>query len=368
MNIKYPISISLCMIVKNEERVIERCLSSVKPIVDEIVIVDTGSTDRTKEIAKTFTDHLFDYKWVDDFSDARNFAFSKATKDYILWLDADDIITEENIEKFLLLKQNLSFDVDAVAMAYHLTFDNEGKPNFSSRRNRLVKREKQFKWYGFVHEYLEVSGRIIDSDVAIVHKKESGHSDRNLRIYEKALEDGKQFSPRDKYYYANECMDHSMYDKAIKWYQEFLDEGNGWVEDNIEACGKMADCYIHLQKWPDAISSCLRSYNYDAPRGENCCRLGFIYLQQNHIQQAISWYELATVIKIPETKSPFINRACYTWLPHLQLCLCYSILGDYNKAQKHNDLAASFVPHNPKIQHNQNFLNSILQRGKEKDA
>jgi glycosyltransferase involved in cell wall biosynthesis len=56
------------MIVKNEERVIEKCLSSVKPIVDEIVIVDTGSTDRTKEIAKTFTDHLFDYKWEDDFS------------------------------------------------------------------------------------------------------------------------------------------------------------------------------------------------------------------------------------------------------------------------------------------------------------
>ena len=368
MSINYPITISLCMIVKNEENVIERCLSSVKPIVDDMIIVDTGSSDSTKEIAKTFTDNVFDFKWVDDFSAARNFSFSKATKDYILWLDADDILTDENREKLLQLKQKLSLDVDAVSMEYHLTFDNEGKPSFSSRRNRLVKRENQFKWYGFVHEYLEVSGKILHSDVAIVHKKDKVHSDRNLKLYEKALKDGKTFSPRDKYYYANECRDHHMYEKAIIWYQAFLDEGKGWVEDNIEACGKMADCYIHLQRWPDAISSCMRSFNYDAPRGENCCRLGFIYLQQNKIHQAISWYKLATVVEIPETKSPFINRACYTWLPHLQLCLCYSNLGDYQEAQKHNNLAASFVPNNPKIQHNQTFLRSILQREKEQDA
>jgi hypothetical protein len=61
-----------------------------------------------------------------------------------------------------------------------------------------------------------------------------------------------------------------MYTQAIKWYQKFLDEGQGWVEDNIEACGKMADCYINLQKWQNAIDSSMRSFNYDSPRGENC--------------------------------------------------------------------------------------------------
>ncbi len=77
------IEISLCMIVKNEEKVLGRCLDSIADLMDEIIIVDTGSTDRTKEIAKKYTEHIYDFEWIDDFSAARNFSFSKATKDYI---------------------------------------------------------------------------------------------------------------------------------------------------------------------------------------------------------------------------------------------------------------------------------------------
>ena len=85
------VTISLCMIVKNEEDVIGRCLDSVSDLVDEINIVDTGSTDRTKEIVAKYTDRIFDFEWIDDFSAARNFSFQQATRQYILWLDADDI-------------------------------------------------------------------------------------------------------------------------------------------------------------------------------------------------------------------------------------------------------------------------------------
>ena len=72
------IEISLCMIVKNEEKILTRCLDSVADLVDEIVIVDTGSTDATKKIAANYTDKIYDFTWVDDFSAARNFAFSKS--------------------------------------------------------------------------------------------------------------------------------------------------------------------------------------------------------------------------------------------------------------------------------------------------
>ncbi|MCM2979036.1 MULTISPECIES: tetratricopeptide repeat-containing glycosyltransferase family 2 protein [Priestia] len=354
------ISISLCMIVKNEEDVIERCLMSVKSLVDEIIIVDTGSSDCTKEIISAYTDFIFDFNWIDDFSAARNFAFSKATKDYILWLDADDIITEENIINFLTLKQALTRDVDAVSMAYHLAFDQDGNASFSSWRNRLVKREKQFKWHGFVHEYLEVNGNTLYSDIAIEHRKENIHNARNLVIYEKALKAERLFSPRDQYYYANECKDHGMYEKAIEWYQKFLNSKEGWVEDNIEACGRMADCYIHLKNWNEAINCCINSFHYDAPRGENCCRLGFLYLQESKFSQAISWYKLATVVDSSRLKSPFINHACHTWLPHLQLCLCYSKLGEFKVAKEHNDLAAQYAPNNPCVKHNQAFFKSII--------
>ena len=97
--------ISLCMIVKDEEKVIGRCLESVKDLVDEIIIVDTGSKDKTKEIVSKFTDKIYDFEWVNDFAKARNFSFSKATKDYILWLDADDVIFEADRKKFKELKE-----------------------------------------------------------------------------------------------------------------------------------------------------------------------------------------------------------------------------------------------------------------------
>lgn len=80
------VTISLCMIVKNEEDVIARCLESVKDLVDEINIVDTGSTDNTKKIVKQFTNRIFEFEWVHHFAQARNFSFQQATQDYILWL------------------------------------------------------------------------------------------------------------------------------------------------------------------------------------------------------------------------------------------------------------------------------------------
>src|SRR5579885_3808492 len=86
-------TLSLCMIVRNEEEVIGRCLDSIQDCCDEIIICDTGSTDKTVEIVSKYPQvKVVHFTWVDDFAAARNFSFQHATKDLILWLDADDII------------------------------------------------------------------------------------------------------------------------------------------------------------------------------------------------------------------------------------------------------------------------------------
>ena len=95
------------MIVKNEEDVLARCLDCVKKFADEIIIVDTGSADKTKQVAKKYTDKLYDFSWCDDFSKARNFSFSKASMEYCMWLDADDVVEDEDIEKIQKLKKEL---------------------------------------------------------------------------------------------------------------------------------------------------------------------------------------------------------------------------------------------------------------------
>ncbi|MGL4911874.1 MAG: glycosyltransferase family 2 protein, partial [Romboutsia sp.] len=114
------ITISLCMIVKDEEDVIERCLNSIHEVVDEIVIIDTGSKDNTIELVKKYTKKIYYFKWIDDFSKARDFSFSKATKDYILWLDADEFFNEDNRNKLLELKKNISNNIDAITMETYM--------------------------------------------------------------------------------------------------------------------------------------------------------------------------------------------------------------------------------------------------------
>ncbi|MFR3080054.1 MAG: glycosyltransferase [Intestinimonas butyriciproducens] len=128
-------TISLCMIVKNEEAVLGRCLDSAAGLVDEIVVVDTGSTDATREIATRYADRVCEFAWIDDFAAARNFAFAQASMEYCMWLDADDVLLMQDREKFLDLKRSLPASVDVVMMKYHTAFDRAGNPTFSYYRS-----------------------------------------------------------------------------------------------------------------------------------------------------------------------------------------------------------------------------------------
>lgn len=355
------ITVSLCLIVKDEEAVLDRCLKSIAHLVDEIIVVDTGSRDQTKSIAANYGATIFDFTWIDDFSAARNAAFEQATQEYILWLDADDVLSEDDQQRFADLKESLDPSVDVVTMLYHLAFDEYGNVSFSLRRNRLVKREKSFTWRGMVHEYLEVYGKVLHSDVAIIHQSEGGFSDRNLKIYQRRLANHDEFSPRDLYYYGNELVDHKRYDEAIPVYERFLNEGGGWIEDNIACCGKLADCYHHLGQHKKEIASVLRSLTYGSPRPEYCCRLGFHFLQQKDYLSAIFWYRLATQIKQKPDYTGFSATAYSTWLPHLQLCVCYSNIGAHRLAYLHNEVARHYRPTDPIILKNKQYLEHLLE-------
>lgn len=359
LNMKAPITISACMIVKNEEEVLARCLDCVKQFADEIIIVDTGSTDRTKEIAQSYTSHVYDFTWIDDFAAARNYAFSHATKEYIFWLDADDVVLPEDIQKLLKLKSALDWSVDSVTMIYNLGFDDHGNVTSSLRRNRLVKRARRFQWIGAVHEYLAVYGRISHCDIAITHKSEWHDSDRNIRIYEKRLAAGEEFSPRDQYYYANELYDHQKFEQAIEWYEKFLAGQKGWVEDNLAACNKLIDCYYHLGDTESVEKYIFKSFLYDTPRAEFCCRLGYHLMSNNQYRQAAFWYDLATKLQRPPDNQGFFNHASWTWVPHIQLCVCYDRLGEYELAYHHNEMAAKYIPNSASVLQNREYLKSV---------
>lgn len=184
-------ALSLCMIVKNEEGRLARCLMSAIPVVDEIVIVDTGSTDRTKEIAKTFGAKVYDFEWTEDFSEARNVSLSKATGNWILVLDADETISPLDYDRLTKIVKN---NADHPA-AYSITTRNYVKPPYvigwtcnsgeypdeeegtgwyPSLKVRLFPNNNHIHFENPVHEFVEASVKkngikIRKSDIPVHH-------------------------------------------------------------------------------------------------------------------------------------------------------------------------------------------------------
>lgn len=356
------ITVSLCIIVKNEEDILERCLCSVRDLVDEIIITDTGSTDRTREIARRLADKVYDFPWVDDFSAARNFTFGKATKDYILWLDADDIILPDEAVKFRRLKKTLSPDVDAVMMGYHTGFDEQGRTVFSYFRERLVKRSRGFQWREPVHEYLQIGGKVINADVYITHAKPHQRpSARNMEIYENLLAEGKSLSPRGVYYYARELKDNGRLDDAISMFSRFLESGLGWVEDNISACGELAKCYQSQKESSKALDSMLRSFHFDTPRAEICCQIGYHFKELGNYRQAAFWFDLVLHLEKPLSSWGFHQEDCWGYIPCVECAVCHDQLGDYDAAERYNDMAASYKPDASAVSHNRKYFASKKQ-------
>jgi len=339
------------MIVKNEEAVLDRCLSGIHGIVDEIIIVDTGSTDNTKKIAAKYTDKIYDFKWVKDFGAARNFAFSHGTKEWLMWLDADDYLTEIDQDNLRKLKNSLPSDADAVMCRYNLTFDSGGVPTFFSTRERLVKNDGQPRWHGAIHEYMQVRGKSIESDFAVNHgPAHQGNTARNISIFENMISQGKEFSPRETYYYARELYYFSRNKESIEWLEKFLAMPDGWTEDKIEACNILGRIY----EGDAAVQALIRSFLYDVPRSEICCAIGEKFMTAEKYAIAAFWYERAMTAQPPKYAFSDVDSAGYT--PAAQLCLCYWRMGDFARAEEYNERAAEFKPYAESVEYNRKFF------------
>jgi len=183
------------MIVKDEEEILENFLDSVKGFVDEVVIVDTGSSDSTKEIAKRFTSKVFDFEWDDDFSKARNFSISKATKEWILVLDVDEKIDKKDIIKMKdIIKENKK-DV----LGYRLIQETYSDSKVVGVRGicRLFKNDERIRFVYPIHETVRESikkiGRIGKTGIVIKHYPKV--SEEKKKYYLKLLKVKKEKFP-----------------------------------------------------------------------------------------------------------------------------------------------------------------------------
>jgi glycosyltransferase involved in cell wall biosynthesis len=344
------------MIVKNEEAVLARCLESAKDFADEIIIVDTGSSDKTKQIAKKYTDKVYDFKWIDDFSAARNFSFSKATKDYIMWLDADDVVMKKDADAIVELKKVLCpYKIDIVTMKYDLG------DNVVLSRERILKRANNYVWNDAIHEYIEIKGTIYMLDACVTHKSErKAYSDRNLKIYEKILKKG-ELNTRGKLYYAIELKNLELFEKAAEYYEEYLKEDTDWIEDNISACNDLALCYQSMQMPKKELATLLRAFEYEAPRAMTCCLIGYYYKNINDFIRAATWFE--TALNLPKRESMALTFNDYDkFVPAIELAVCLDRLGLHKQAQEYNELAGNVKADSPEYLANKEYFETCTKQ------
>ena len=342
------------MIVKNEEEVLSRCLDCVKQFADEIIVVDTGSTDKTKEIASRYTDKIYDFVWCDDFAKARNYSFSKATMDYVMWLDADDVLAYDEIEKINQLKLNMV--ADTYMLKYATSFDEMGKPNFVFERERILKNDKRAIWNGFVHEAIVPFGKIEHVDITIQHRKIALHyTKRNLNLFRKALKRGVKFNAREQYYYARELFYWGYYKRCKTEMNKYFKMPNKFLPNTIDAVLITSKCCEKLCDVENAKKWLYEGLNF-MPNAEIICELGRLYENEGKLLTAIYFYQSALNVDKPILQGLFIREVYYHLIPLLELTRLFYKIGDVNKAKYYHVLAKRQYPTNKAVLFNEQFF------------
>lgn len=242
-------TIGAVIIAKNEEAIVRNMLESVKDF-DEIVFVDTGSTDKTIEIAKEYTDKIFHFEWCDDFAVARNFAIECATADWLQSIDCDHWMmnTIDEVRAEVAEAEKGGHASAFVGSMY-------GGDKFSHYGTTLFKREGAH-WTGAVHEYLTPRPTYYSKLNKGIGYSENHYKDpdRNLRILLAYEEKG----PRQMFYLGREYYERKQYDESIKWMKEYLKVGK-WDAEVAEAHITMARCYWFTQRGNEAREACLQA-------------------------------------------------------------------------------------------------------------
>lgn len=324
------ITISMCMIVKDEQAVLERCLNSYSGIFDEIIIVDTGSCDDTKKIASRYTDKIYDFEWNDDFSAARNFAFSKASCDYIFSADADEVLTPEANTAFKQLKSVLLTEIDIVQMKYVNCSHNTVYNSKKELRPKLYKRLRTFTWISPIHETVRLKPVIFDSDIEILHMPEKNHAKRDFTVFINSVNRGVHLEEYVLKMFCRELLISGTDEDLLSVSDIFINvfQNEYTKQECLDAIScVLARIYRITGKVNDFFKTALKNIAV-TPCSEICMELGNYFFDAGDYAEAVIWYINAST----ETESILDIRTSGD-LPLYGLAECYEKLSEEAEAR-----------------------------------
>lgn len=302
-------TVSVALIVKNEERSLARCLDSFAAAVDEVVVVDTGSTDATKEIARRYTNRLYDFEWRQDFAAARQYAFDRATSEWVVWVDADDVL--RHAERIRPLVAAAAADVDGFHWPYEYEHDDWGNPVCKFWRERCVRNNGAFRWAGRVHEVLieqRPCRMVRSSEVVVEHRRDRARVPqklkRNLDIledeYAAACADGQRPAPRLLFYLASEYTSAGETQKALSLFQQYLQAGD-WDDERYLAQTRVADIFRGQGRYEQAICADLQALKICPHWPDAYFGLAETYYYLRDWHKVVHWTEVGRAMPQPDT-------------------------------------------------------------------
>ncbi|MCF6149829.1 MAG: glycosyltransferase [Candidatus Kuenenia sp.] len=345
------VKLSACLIVKNEADTLPRCLESIHTLVDEIIIVDTGSTDKTVEIAQRYEAKIYYFQWNNDFSAARNESLRNANGDWILYIDADEIVDITNALKIRTLINRDDIMALTVRQCIPQQFNNIAT-SFYSEYCRIFRRHPEIRFEGSIHEQIlpsikRLGGKILKTDIIIHHwayalskEKKKLRAERNLNYLLKEIEK----KPDDSFILFNlgmTCQELGANDLAIQAYLSMLEKPTDIKNEIIgQSHVNLSKIYLEMNDTAKAIYHALQASVLDTANPLPPYILATIAVAEKKFRKATEYLEAAIQISKGETGlSPCIELNLAQI--YLELGSCRYSLHDYFGAE--NDFLRAIV-------------------------
>lgn len=343
--VKTMLPISVCMIAKNEDNHIEECLKRLKPCKFEVIVVDTGSVDRTVEIAQRYANKVFHFAWCDDFSAARNFSIQQASNDWVLVIDCDEYLENVNLAELEEALQTNSRSVGMVAR--NNPYIIQGVRSIMSERIGRLFNRRYCHFEGSIHEQVyTLDGREPDSfqiPLTFYHEGYVSESDKRMRAtrnLEMLLHDLDVKGPNPYIYFqlGQNYVSLNDLNKAAQYYQKGLelnaDMGSAFVQSMVETYGY---CLIELAKY-DLAMALRDTYEQLSHRADFIYLMGMIYMKKGIYDKAIDEFQKATTYTTCSRKGINSYRANYN------IASIYEIMGELDEARTYYMKCGDYAP------------------------
>lgn len=366
--------LSQCMIVKNEEKNIERALSWGKDIVSEQIVVDTGSTDRTAEIAENMGAKVYHFTWIDDFAAAKNYAIEQATGDWIAFLDADEYLDEKSAKLMLKLVTQVNrgtvqvngkrkkCDVITCTMVH---LDANGGVKMLQKQTRFFRNASNLRYKGLIHEQitnldgnnlvnLDVEGtiKIYHTGYAWTGNLAAKKGDRNIRMLEKLLEKNPD-SVELQLYMAESLGIADEKEKACYYAQQVLDHPESRMEETWRMRAYQIVLIVKSQDESVSEEDMMRIYAQACQEYSGIpdfdAIVGFYMFAHHRYTECVSYLE-QSLDKLSYLQDLIYSRMEEFLKPiYVQLCMSYEELGDTNKSFRYATLVLKLDPYEETI-------------------